>query len=116
MKPLFKKSKSVLSKLKQWKPFEISKQSLESNNIFMNFSLRLNSFSALLCDSEQEFMTISTKGVEIDTVLRPRQKMIIRTFLKDFLVEDVTQLSLFQKVIIQFKPLNIHKDYTNILI
>ena len=98
MKPILKKSKSVLSKIRRWKPFEISKKSLEHNHIFMNFSLRMSSLGALLCDSEQEFMNINMQRIEIDTVLRPGSKMIIRTFVQDFLVEDITQLSLFPKV------------------
>ena len=98
MKPIFNKSKSVLSKIRRWKPFEMPKKSLEHKHIFVNFSLRMSSLGAILCDSEQEFMNINLNHIEIDTVLRPRYKMIIRTFVQDFLVEDITQLSLFPKV------------------
>ena len=75
-------------------------KSLDHGHIFMNFSLRMASLGALLCDSEQEFMNISTQHIEIDTVLRPSYRMIVRTFVKDFLIEDITQLSLFPKVFI----------------
>ena len=76
-------------------------KSLDHGHIFMNFSLRMASLGALLCDSEQEFINISTQHIEIDTVLRPSYRMIVRTFVKDFLIEDITQLSLFPKVIIK---------------
>ena len=98
MKPIMKKSKSVLSKLKKWKLFHVSSDR-ESGHTFVNFSLRLGSLTALLCDSEQEFLNISVRALEADTVFRPGSKMIIRTFIQDIMAEDVTQLSLFPKVI-----------------
>lgn len=55
--------------------------------------------NALLCDSEQEFLNLSLRNLEMDTVFHPGSKMIVRTFIHDLLVEDVTQLSLFPKVI-----------------
>ena len=91
-----KKSKSLLKQLKQWHPFKVSKD--DAGYTFMNLSFRLASLNALLCDSEQEFLNISLKSLEADTVFRPGSKMIIRAFLKDLLVEDVTHLSLFPKV------------------
>ena len=63
----------------------------------------MNSIDALLCDSEQEFLNISTQHIEIDTVLRPSYKMIVRAFVKDFIIEDITQLSLYPKVSLYFK-------------
>ena len=98
VKPLIKKSKSLLSKVRQWSPFAPSSE--DSGHVFVNLSLRLNAFSALLCDSEQEFLNISLKNIEMDTVFHPGSKMIVRTFIRDVLVEDVTQLSLFPKVIL----------------
>ena len=96
MKPIIRKSKSLLSKLKKWKPFTVSTD--DSGQTFMNLSLRLAGLGALLCDSEQDFLNLSLRCLEADTVFRPGSKMIIRTFLKDILVEDVTLLSLFPKV------------------
>ena len=93
---MMKKSKSLLTKLKRWKPFKVSKE--DPGHIFMNFSLRLTSLNALLCDSEQEFLNLGLTRVEADTVFHPGSKMVIRTFVQDLLVEDVTQLSLFPKV------------------
>ena len=97
MKPIIKRSKSVLTKIRQWKPFKVPEKT-DHGHIFMNFSLRMSSAGAILCDSEQEFMNISLQHIEIDTILRPSSKMIIRTFVKDFVLEDITQLSLFPKV------------------
>ena len=96
IKPIVKKSKSLLSKLRKWKPFSVS--SKDSGHIFINLSLRVASMSALLCDSEQEFLNLSLRNLEMDTVFHPGSKMIVRTFIHDLLVEDVTQLSLFPKV------------------
>ena len=96
MKPIIRKSKSLLSKLKKWKPFTVSTD--DSGQTFMNLSLRLAGLGALLCDSEQDFLNLSLRCLEADTVFRPGSKMIIRTFLKDIFVEDVTLLSLFPKV------------------
>ena len=98
VKPIIRKSKSLLSKVRQWSPFAPSSE--DSGHVFVNLSLRLNAFSALLCDSEQEFLNISLKNIEMDTVFHPGSKMIVRTFIRDVLVEDVTQLSLFPKVIL----------------
>ena len=98
VKPIIRKSKSLLSKVRQWSPFAPSSE--DSSHVFVNLSLRLNVFSALLCDSEQEFLNISLKNIEMDTVFHPGSKMIVRTFIRDVLVEDVTQLSLFPKVIL----------------
>ena len=93
-----KKSKSLLSKLRRWKPFSVSSNK-DSGHIFINLSLRVASLNALLCDSEQEFLNLSLRNLEMDTVFHPGSKMIVRTFIHDLLVEDVTQLSLFPKVI-----------------
>ena len=98
VKPIIRKSKSLLSKVRQWSPFAPSSE--DSGHVFVNLSLRLNAFNALLCDSEQEFLNISLKNIEMDTVFHPGSKMIVRTFIRDVLVEDVTQLSLFPKVIL----------------
>ena len=98
VKPIIRKSKSLLSKVRQWSPFAPSSE--DSGHVFVNLSLRLNAFSALLCDSEQEFLNISLKNIEMDSVFHPGSKMIVRTFIRDVLVEDVTQLSLFPKVIL----------------
>ena len=98
VKPIIRKSKSLLSKVRQWSPFAPSSE--DSGHVFVNLSLRLNAFNALLCDSEQEFVNISLKNIEVDTVFHPGSKMIVRTFIRDVLVEDVTQLSLFPKVIL----------------
>ena len=100
VKPIIRKSKSLLSKVRQWSPFAPSSE--DSGHVFVNLSLRLNAFNALLCDSEQEFLNISLKNIEMDTVFHPGSKMIVRTFIRDVLVEDVTQLSLFPKVILPF--------------
>ena len=91
-----KKSKSLLSKLRRWKPFAVS--SKDSGHVFINLSLRVSALNALLCDSEQEFLNLSLRNLEMDTVFHPGSKMIVRTFIHDVLVEDVTQLSLFPKV------------------
>ena len=96
MKPIVKKSKSLLSKLRRWKPFSVS--SKDSGHVFINLSLRVAALNALLCDSEQEFLNLSLRNLEMDTVFHPGSKMIVRTFIHDVLVEDVTQLSLFPKV------------------
>ena len=96
MKPIVKKSKSLLLKLRRWKPFSVS--SKDSGHVFINLSLRVAALNALLCDSEQEFLNLSLRNLEMDTVFHPGSKMIVRTFIHDVLVEDVTQLSLFPKV------------------
>ena len=124
VKPIIRKSKSLLSKVRQWSPFAPSSE--DSGHVFVNLSLRLNAFSALLCDSEQEFLNISLKNIEMDTVFHPGSKMIVRTFIRDVLVEDVTQLSLFPKVILRtifypddlsysFRPVPITLIFTHFL-
>ena len=81
----------------------------ESGHVFVNLSLRVSAFNALLCDSEQEFLNLSLKNLEMDTVFHPGSKMIVRTFIHDILVEDVTQLSLFPKVFYFTKTFLLHK-------
>ena len=110
VKPIIRKSKSLLSKVRQWSPFAPSSE--DSGHVFVNLSLRLNAFNALLCDSEQEFLNISLKNIEMDTVFHPGSKMIVRTFIRDVLVEDVTQLSLFPKVILPFILTSLDLSYS----
>ena len=98
IKPVYKKSKSALKKLKKWKPFRISKSNEGTQHVFLNFSLRLHQFSSVLCDSDQEFLNFSLGCLEMDAVFKPRNKLVFRTFISQILMEDITQFSLFPKV------------------
>ena len=98
IKPVYKKSKSALKKLKKWKPFRICKSNEGTQHVFLNFSLRLHQFSSVLCDSDQEFLNFSLGCLEMDAVFKPRNKLVFRTFISQILMEDITQFSLFPKV------------------
>ena len=74
------------------------KKSDELNAIFLNLSLRVQKFGSLLCDSDQEFLSFKYKNLELDLVFRPKNKLVVRTFINDLQVEDMTQFTLFPKV------------------
>ena len=99
IKPVYKKSKSALKKLKKWKPFRICKSEEGTQHVFLNFSLRLHQFGSVLCDSDQEFLNFSLSCLEMDAVFKPRNKLVFRTFISQILMEDITQFSLFPKVL-----------------
>ena len=99
MKPVLNKSKSALKRLRKWKPFRIPQSEEETQHVFLNLSLRLHHFSSLLCDSDQEFLNFSLGCLEMDAVFKPRNKLVFRTFISKVLLEDITQFSLFPKVI-----------------
>ena len=99
IKPVYKKSKSALKRLKKWKPFRICKSNEGTQHVFLNFSLRLHQFSSVLCDSDQEFLNFSLGCLEMDAVFKPRNKLVFRTFISQILMEDITQFSLFPKVL-----------------
>ena len=98
MKPVLKKSKSALRKLRKWKPFKIPKRNEDFQHIFLNLSLRVQNFSSNLCDSEQEFLGFNVQNFELDSVYRPRNKLVLRTFIHKLQIEDMTQFTLFPKV------------------
>ena len=98
MKPVFKKSKSALKRLRKWKPFRIPQSEEASQQVFLNLSLRLHHLGSLLCDSDQEFLNFNLNSLEMDAVFKPRNKLIFRTFISRVLLEDITQFSLFPKV------------------
>ena len=98
MKPVFKKSKSALKRLKKWKPFRIPKTEEDSRQVFLNLSLRLHHFSSLLCDSDQELLNFTLTCLEMDAVFQPKNKLVFRTFISRVQLEDITQFSLFPKV------------------
>ena len=70
----------------------------EMNVIFLNLSLRVQKFGSLLCDSDQEFLSFKYENLELDLVFRPKNKLVVRTFINDLQVEDMTQFTLFPKV------------------
>lgn len=109
IKPVYKKSKSALKKLKKWKPFRICKSEEGTQHVFLNFSLRLHQFGSVLCDSDQEFLNFSLSCLEMDAVFKPRNKLVFRMFISQILMEDITQFSLFPKVskIIEIFPANL---------
>lgn len=74
------------------------KKSDELNVIFLNLSLRIQKFGSLLCDSDQEFLSFKYEDLELDLVFRPKNKLVVRTFINDLQVEDMTQFTLFPKV------------------
>lgn len=98
MKPVLKKSKSALRKLRKWKPFKMPRRNEDFQHIFLNLSLRVQNFGSNLCDSEQEFLGFSFQNFELDSVYRPRNKLVLRTFIQKLQVEDMTQFTLFPKV------------------
>ena len=100
MKPVYKSSRSALKRLRKLKPFKLLKRHQDLQHIFLNFSLRSQSFSALLCDSDQEFLSCSYSNLELDVVFKPKNKLVLRTFIQKILVEDMTQFTLFPKVCI----------------
>ena len=112
IKPVYRKSKSALKKLKKWKPFRICKSEEGTQHVFLNFSLRLHQFGSVLCDSDQEFLNFSLSCLEMDAVFKPRNKLVFRTFISQILMEDITQFSLFPKVskMIEISPANLD-DY-----
>lgn len=99
IKPVYKKSKSALKKLRKWKPFRICKAEAGTQHVFLNFSLRLHQLGSVLCDSDQEFLNFSLSCLEMDAVFKPRNKLVFRTFISQILMEDITQFSLFPKVL-----------------
>ena len=97
IKPVIKKSKTVLKRIRNWKPFTFPKRE-GCNHTFLNFSMRVQSFQSMMCDSDQEFLNISFQNFELDTIFKPRSKIVLRSFLSEVLVEDLTQFTLFPKV------------------
>ena len=100
MKPVYKSSRSALKRLRKLKPFKLLKRHKDLQHTFLNFSLRLQTFSSLLCDSDQEFLSCSYSNLELDVVFKPKNKLVLRTFIQKILVEDMTQFTLFPKVCI----------------
>ena len=98
IKPILKKSKTALRRLKSWKPFALPAKDEVTSHTFMNFSMRVHHFQSMLCDSDQEFLSFSFKEFELDTIFKPRSKIIMRSFMGEVLVEDMTQFTLFPKV------------------
>lgn len=74
------------------------KKSDDQHFIFLNLSLRIQKFDSLLCDSDQEFLSFKYKTLELDLVFRPKNKLVLRTFINDVQIEDMTQFTLFPKV------------------
>ena len=96
LKPVYKKSKSALKRIRKWKPFKMPKKADDLN--FLNLSLRIQKFGSLLCDSDQEFLSFKYENLELDLVFRPKNKLVLRTFINDVQIEDMTQFTLFPKV------------------
>ena len=102
MKPVYKKSKTALKRIRKWKPFKMPKKSDDLHYIFLNLSFRIQKFNSLLCDSDKEFLSFKYDILELDLVFRPANKLVLRSFIKDFQVEDMTQFTLFPRVRIIF--------------
>ena len=98
LKPMVKKSKSALKKLKKWNAFKLPKKTEIFQHIFLNLSLRVHSFNSMLCDSDQELLNMNVENFEFDMVYKPRNKLVLRSFTKNIQVEDVTQFTLYPKV------------------
>ena len=95
IKPVVKKSKSALKRLRNWEPFKVPEN---ISHTFFNLSTRIHRFSSMMCDSDQEFLSFSFTQFEFDSIVKPKSKIVMRSFVKDILVEDMTQFTLFPKV------------------
>ena len=95
IKPVVKKSKSALKRLRNWEPFKVPEN---ISHTFFNFSARIHRFNSMMCDSDQEFLSFSFTQFEFDSIVKPKSKIVMRSFVKDILVEDMTQFTLFPKV------------------
>jgi len=72
----------------------------------LNYSTRLSSLVLRFCDKDIDLMEIKVLGLENNCIYNANERMVLRVHLRNILVEDLIDDTLYSKVIILNKFFN----------
>jgi len=76
----------------------------------LNYSTRLSSLVLRFCDKDIDLMEIKILGLENNCIYNANERMVLRVHLRNILVEDLIDDTLYSKVIVLNKFFHI-KSY-----
>ncbi|XP_047356214.1 vacuolar protein sorting-associated protein 13C-like isoform X2 [Vespa velutina] len=67
--------------------------------IKLNYSARISSLTIRLCDKDTDIMKIEILGIENDCIYIANERMVFRIHLRNLLVEDLNEETLYAKIL-----------------
>ncbi|XP_014604811.1 PREDICTED: vacuolar protein sorting-associated protein 13C-like [Polistes canadensis] len=67
--------------------------------IKLNYSARIGTLTVRLCDKDTDLMKIEILGIENDCIYIANERMVFRVYLRNLLVEDLNEETLYAKIL-----------------
>ncbi|XP_034193125.2 intermembrane lipid transfer protein VPS13A isoform X1 [Osmia lignaria lignaria] len=96
---LFNVLKNLCQSIVQWKVKE-NDPPIPPGAIKLNYSARLNALVIRFCDRDLDLMEIQILGLENDCIYNANERMVLRAHLTHLSVEDMTEDTLYSKLLI----------------